>query len=357
MSVYLTPRERMDTLNTQYEPKGTMKNMFFPESASQLHSVKEIEIEIKKGTRSIAPYVRRGSDPIGTTLPGYTMVKYEAPGIAMSHTIAADELAEDKGFGNTVYDPQTPSENLRDRRGEVYTDWLDKIARRMEKQAVESITKFQITLDGEEYGNFVVNFDNTADHAIALTGTDTWDTASGSFTGDKVETLRTAARRINRDINYSGEVLVVMGVDAWYNFKNDESVQSDLDNRRMDIGSIRPELMGADGMRYEGYINGVGPIYTYENYYTDPDTGTITEYFEADRVLVTATPSVIDTDVHYGPVYRFDKSGAPVGMFKTKYFLNDYVNNRGSAIFMEIESHPLLIPKQIDGFVSINTEE
>lgn len=111
-----------------------------------------------------------------------------------------------------------------------------------------------------------------------------WNAADGDKFGDVRAMCRLLARRGLPAVD------LVLGSETAESFVDDDKVQKLLDNRRMEYGSLAPELTQYPGVAFMGRLNFGGFLLnlfdvneSYEN-----EAGVDTAYFPADGAMVTA---------------------------------------------------------------------
>ena len=156
--------------------------------------------------------------------------------------------------------------------------------------------------------------------------------------------------------------------NALKNFIANDDVQKALENRRVNIGEIRPTMTGA-GAAFYGFV-WVGvhefEIWTYAETYKDPQTGNPTRYLGDDKVIMISDQTRLDmvsarVPLPLGPDPRVANmlpgrlTSRAVGGGSFDVTPNVYTTPNGKQIMGELESRPLLIPVQIDGYGCLTT--
>lgn len=239
----------------------------------------------------------------------------------------------------------------------------DKISRAVELQASQALQTGKITLTNSA-GDTVYELDflPKASH-FPTVGTSWTDVANAPALAD-LESLAGTIRadgRINPNQLYFGS-------NAINNFIRNVDAKEALDNRRIDIGEIRPEFADS-GATFYGFV-WVGSyqfeMWVYPDTYTDPQTGLPVEYIDPNKVIMKSNNTRLDmtsaeVPLPLGPdprVARFlpgrmsSRASAANSFDVTP---NVYTTPNGKQIMGELESRPLLIPVQIDGYGCLDT--
>ncbi len=157
-----------------------------------------------------------------------------------------------------------------------------------------------------------------------------------------------------------------MGDTAFNNFIRNAEVKAQLDNRRMDVGSITPISRG-EGATFQGdfwigayKIN----IWTYTGRYEDPQTNVSTPFIAGDKVIMATAgarldatfggiPSIVPPDSRVLPFIPPRAANVTTGV---DLHLNAYLSPNGKQLTIETGSRPLFIPTDIDSYGCIDTE-
>lgn len=142
--------------------------------------------------------------------------------------------------------------------------------------------------------------------------------------------------------------MVIMGKQAANLFMADSKILDLMDKRRFDIGAMAPkELEG--GLTYYGHLNLPGvDIYGYDEVYLD-DTDNTTKPLIPDNMVVMI-PSTANFMRAYGLCTYLDDD-KKWHTAETARLLRDYVEHRPDRHFLELQTHPLLIPDKVDSWL------
>lgn len=235
----------------------------------------------------------------------------------------------------------------------------DKIQRAVELQASQILQSGTLTLTNKD-GDTVYTLDFSPKTTHFPTVSTSWGQAGADPLGD----LLSLANVIRADGLVDPDRLI-FGESALTNFLRDDNVKAVLDNRRMEIGQIAPEMRDS-GATFYGYV-WVGTyrmeIWAYPGTYKDPQTGTPTKYVDDDNVIMLSTRTRLDmtsarVPLPLGPDPRV--AGLLPGRLASRedrfdVTPNVYCTPNGKQIMGELESRPLLLPVQIDGFGTLDT--
>jgi hypothetical protein len=157
----------------------------------------------------------------------------------------------------------------------------------------------------------------------------------------------------------------IFGANAWTKFIQNDDVKALLDNRRMVLGGIAPEVRG-QGAKFMGFIE-IGDcrlnMWIYSGRYKHPQTGTSTRFMHPDKVIVRASsgrldatfgnvPRIVPPDARVAPFLPTRVSSRAGGM---DLHPNAWIDQTGENLYAGVSSRPLLIPTAIDTYGCLNT--
>jgi len=235
----------------------------------------------------------------------------------------------------------------------------DKITRAVELQASQILQTGILTLT-DDAGDTVYTLDFKPKSTHFPTAAIDWPDANY----DPIADLQALANIIRADGSVDPNRLV-FGEGAMSNFLNNAKVQAQLDNRRFEIGEITPEFVNS-GATFYGHV-WIGSyrfeLWTYPATFKDPQTSVVTKYITDDKVIMTSSMTRLDitsavVPLPLGPDPRV--AGLLPGRLTSieegfDVTPNVYATPNGKQIWGELESRPLLIPVQIDGYGCLNT--
>ncbi len=307
-------------------------------SQVEVSDTKYVDIDIYKGKRRLASFVSPRLQGKLVERRGYESFTYEPPYIKPKMiTTAADLLKRE--MGQTIYPAGINPQSRAERQlGKDLAELEEQITRREEWMAAQAIQLGQIEVIGDGIED-TIDFNMASSHLITLSGTDLWtDTTNSNPERD----LEDWAELILQD---SGLVVdtIIMGKDAARAFVDHPKVAAKLDNLRMFIGRVAPEKIRA-GMRYIGTLNSVSDIYVYHEWYYDEFSKTEKPMMDPKKVVMGSTAARCTK--HYGAIQDLRATGS------VPRFPKSWEEEDPSARFLMVQSAPLPVPHQIDGFVT-----
>ena len=233
----------------------------------QTFPTKSVDVDFKKGSRALAPFVHPKIG--GKTIPnsGYRTESYTPVLVAPNKITTVDDLLE-RAAGENPYSGRTPAERAVEKLAEDFAELTEMIVRREEWMAATAIFTGQIPIIGEGL-NEVIDFNFTNTETI-VTDALKWT----SPTADPLADLE----RWHETVQKNGFVncnICVMAKDVANAFVNNAKVKEVLDIKGYDLAVIKPRQL-PNGLTYIGSVHKMGlDIYQYNEWYldnwTDPD--------------------------------------------------------------------------------------
>lgn len=338
---------------------------FFVTTPRDIVLAESVKIDIRRGTRKIAPVISSISQIGGKLRKSiYTQKEFTPPVVAVSSDFAPGDLTN-KAFSMTEY--QTADEQytmqlqteIMDNMGEIER----QISRNPEYQASQIFQTGTMTLyDDQGNASFTIDFEPKAAH-FPTVGTD-WTDPAADMNGD----IMSLYEVIKKDSGVNARN-IVFGKDALKNYMKGNDFDKVFDITRINSGLFDPSERNPD-VNYLGDLL-VGykkfQCWLYEGEYEDPSASSsdILPFIEADKVLLLPDSGAANVDLRKvwcmvptitGVDPRFEGL-VPSAMVMGDRQLTTRVWVEGSAdtLNVELKARPLCIPVSIDAFGCIDT--
>ncbi len=331
-----TPRTLAEVVKTTPPVRTFLRDRFF--TNVKTFPTKRVDIDIVKGNRKMAAFIHPMVGGEIVQAEGYETKSYAPPLINPATISTADQLLE-RLPGEDMYSGKTPADRAAEKLIEEYNQLNDMTTRREEWMAAQVLTTGQLKVKGKGVDE-VIDFGLT--NKITLESTKKWGASAADIWGN----LKDWKQQVSRN-GFANANMVIMGKAAADAFMADATVAKLLDNRRIEIGAIKPEEMEG-GLTYYGHLNLPGvDIYGYDEVYLDDETGETKPLIPDNVVLMI--PSAASFMRAYGLCTYLDDAGAWHSA-ETDRLLRTYVEHRPDRRFIELQTHPLLIPDKIDSW-------
>ncbi len=360
MAVEITREGWLGLFTQMRSPNGFLSRMFTIKPGG-IYSGTKVGLDIQRFGEDVAIVIKQATGPNLNDFDEFTTKEFTPPAYGEAFPLNVNDLLNRMAgvdpFSAAGIDLASQMV-ARMAQGFVLID--DKIKRAVELQASQILQTGILTLTNAAGATvYTLDFKPKATH-FPTVGT-AWDQASSDPLGD----LESLAKVIRADGKVNPDRLV-MGSTALKNFLKHADVKEFLDNRRINIGEIAPEFTDS-GATFYGFVwvgAYVFEIWTYPETFNDPQTGNATDYVAADKVIMTSSRTRLDmtaarVPLPLGPDPRV--AGLLPGRLSSRtanfdVTPNVYATPNGKQIMGELESRPLLIPVQIDGFGCIDTQ-
>ncbi len=273
-------RTLMEPLNEKQPATTFLLRTFF--KGEKIFETKAIDFEKISGTRRLAPFVSPMRKGKLMEKEGRSMTSFEPPYIKGLGTLQPSDLNA-PAAGETIYaGGKKHGQRLAEKTGEIIAEQEDTIVAREEWMAAQALDSGVVVVKGDGVDT-AVDFGMPASHKVTLVGTDLWTDIVNSDPGAD---LKAWCKQNGKDSGVISNT-VVMGDDVWTAWSNHPKVEGKLDNRRIEQGQIKIELL-PEGVTFCGTYRDSGCIvdlYTYDSWFTDDD-GTVKPYVPVDKVWV-----------------------------------------------------------------------
>lgn len=333
----------------QLTPAATfLRDRYFPTNdASDIFATDDVLVEFRDGSKKLAPFVAPRKGGVTVLRAGYNMERYTPPFVAPRRILTLDELRK-RGFGEALYSQLTPEQRQQtlilrdaDELGELITNREEAMA--AETMLTNGCVMKHIADDVDKADEMEIRFYSEASNPATYTPTTKWDATGGKILKDLEAMIRMLTKRGLRASD------LVCSPDVADTIINDAAVQKLLDNRRIEIGKVEPELL-PDGAAIVARLNVLGRIISVISYdltYTD-DEGNDKLYIPSGKCVLTA-PGAGHTA--YGAVSQVEQSDGEFHTYTGRRVPKYVSSAEGNSRTLTISSRPLMIPNNKNPFI------
>ena len=197
--------------------------------------------------------------------------------------------------------------------------------------------------DVDKADEMEIRFYSEASNPATYTPTAKWDATGGKILKDLEAMIRMLTKRGLRASD------LVCSPDVADTIINDAAVQKLLDNRRIEIGNVEPELL-PDGAAIVARLNVLGRIISVISYdltYTD-DEGNDKLYIPSGKCVLTAPGA---GRAAYGAVSQVEQSDGEFHTYAGRRVPKYVSSAEGNSRTLTISSRPLMIPNNKNPFI------
>lgn len=296
-----------------------------------------VDIDIVKGKRRVATYVSPVEQGKLVTRDGFTTYSYKNPYIKHKMPTTSADLLK-RGAGENVYAAKSPAQRAAEQLGKDLSQLDDMITRAEELQAAQALFTGQVILRD---ANDALVFPMSSTHKVTLTSTDLWTDAASK----PLAKLRAFRRTIQQDsgLNPTDIIMGTSALEAFLAHADVKDGKGAVSSIKVDLGQIVPQNLPG-GVTYWGYLRDLGcDLWTYDNWYLGADGTTESAYVPTDKILMISREA------------RMDRLYAVIQDLKALYavprFPKTWEEEDPSVRMLMLQSAPLLVPHQVDGFL------
>jgi hypothetical protein len=320
-------------------PNPALLGRYFPRVETS--DTEEIHFDVLSTKRRIAPFVSPLVEGKVVAGHGFTTNTFK-PAYIKDKRVFDPSRPLKRSAGEQIGGSLTPEQRRQAYIASELQDQIDMITRRLEVMASEVIRTGKVTVVGDGYPQVVVDFGRTA----ALTPTALASTARwGQSAETPLENLQTWSDLVLKESG-TAPVDVIMGVDAWTEFRQNADVKARLDTRRVTGNGMDFGAQLVEGLSFRGTIDGYN-IWTYGGWYVDPADGVEKAIFPADQVAMTS--ELLEGVRAFGAI-RDGKAGYRA----LPYFPKIWEQEDPAVEFLMMQSAPLLVPLRTNASLGID---
>ncbi len=276
-------RTLLEAIERSYNPTTLLLDTFFPNVRTFV--TEEVDIDYKKGTRQMAPFVTSGSSGVNMARTGHATKSYKPPKMMPKRPINIENLNK-RGFGEELYSTRTPEQRAAEIRANDMVELADMNTRRMEWMAAQLLIYGTFTAkgysdDGQTYVEDTFTLDWT--QKDTLTSTDTWDNAGADIYGD----LSFMSREVSTNSNMVPGIGLCSFKTTDYFLKNTDLLKylAIPNAQNLSLMSLAPRIQSPQVVRF-GFIQSLNlEIFAYNGLYLDDD-GVTKQYIPDDYFMI-----------------------------------------------------------------------
>ena len=326
-----------------------LRDRYFPTNgATDIFATNDVLVEYRDGNKKLAPFVAPRKGGVTMLRNGYHMERFTPPFVAPKRNLSIDDLTK-RGFGEALYSQLTPEQRQQVLLLKDADEMGDFITRREEAMAAEVMLTNGCVMkhiaddvaEGDEQSIMFYSGDvNPAQYTPGVK----WDADGANIEAD----IGNMARMLTKYGLRAADL--VCSPDVAETIINDKKIQEKLNNRRYEVGDVKPEMLPA-GAAIVARLNILGRIISvisYDETYTD-DAGNDKLYIPAGKCVLTA-PAAGRTA--YGAVSQVEQSDGLVHTYAGKRVPKYLASAENNTRSLTISSCPLLMPNHKNAFIS-----
>lgn len=313
-------------------PKLFLLNSFFRQEQNE--QSEEIHFEVQHGRRRIAPFV----SPLK---PGQIVADNGSSVTSLKPAYIKDKRQFDpsaplrRRIGEQIGGVLSPEQRIQANLAASLLDQIETIDRRLELMATKALIDGKYTISGEGYPTKLIDFQRDPKQRVVLGSGSRWNEA-GANPLDHLQdwALQTA------QLTGVFPTEVVVDPLAWKAFRANAHVKERWGSLNANLATLTPAAAG-DGGKFMGSIDGFD-IYTYADWYVDPDDDQEKPYLPPGTVLLTSVNG-LEGYRAFGAI-RDEKAGYQA----MPYFPKSWLEEDPAVRWLLTQSAPLIIPYRVN---------
>ncbi|MEE0433906.1 MAG: major capsid protein [Peptococcaceae bacterium] len=325
-----------------------LRDRYFPTGDGDIFSTHSVLVEYRDGTKVVAPFVAERKGGVTMLRDGYEVKQYEPPRIAPRRALTLDDLKK-RGFGEAILPTLTDAQRQFAITTKDMQELDEMITRREELMCAEVMQENKLTMkhiaDDVTIGDeMVMQFYNGSSNPATYTPASNWSADSVTILKDIAAMIRMLTER------GLGATDLIVGTDVADVLINNKTIQTLLDNRRYELGEVRPVTLPQGVARIMTLnINGrMVDIFCYEEEYTDYATKETKPFIDPKNVILTAPGA---GRIAYGAVTQLEYSDGEFHTYTGKRIPKFIPNAEGNTRTITLTSRPLVMPKAQNPFI------
>lgn len=340
-------------------PPGFLSG-FFQSPAQNFHNTEKVEIDVVREDEDVAVVVTdlaaggRQNEINKYVNKGFTPPIYDEEG-----AITAYDMIKRQPGANPFADPNYGA-NAMVEAFRIFRVLENKIRRAIELMASQVLQTGILSLK-DKTGTvlYTLDYKPKATHHVTV-GT-AW--AANGSTGDPLADVEALAIVVRRD-GKRNPTKLVFGTTAWQRWLANAAVKERLRMDGLPIGQLAPQTRGK-GATFQGFI-WIGSyrfeMWTYDADYKDPQSGILTPYVTADKVIMLSDgarldltyggiPRIVEPDPRAMPFLPPRMSNSELGLDLST---NAWITPNGRSLMVSAGTRPLTIPTAIDTYGTLD---
>jgi len=299
---------------------------------------RQVQIDIVRELQEVANFRSPMSDPNVLERTPFERQTHTAPYIHESVALSPDDLTYVRP-GEDPYSETALAARMVDQMAEDAIYLKGRVKRKIELMASILLNGGKITISGDGFPSYTLDFKMPSGNKFVLTGSDQWSNAAST----PLEDMRLAIRTIAQESGLRPNVMHI-GSRSYDLMLAHADVKEYLDKRHATFIAIDPKFLPR-GVAHVGEFDSV-QMFTYDETYLEGGVAKL--YMPENRIFFGSTDAQCIRA--HGAILNFKALRA------MEYFVSESMDPRGKKLYRDIESAPLLGLSQSSAFGYMEVE-
>lgn len=358
MNTDFSTKELLQAFDSVTKPQTFLNSTFF--SVTEKFVTEKVEVQYRKGGRAMAPIVSPLLPGKVSQMPGYEVSEYKPATLKPARLITAADLQK-ASFGENVYSTRSPEERHAEMLAKNWVDMQDEIQRRLEYMSRQVLFEGKIDVIGDGVSDVI---DFGFKNKVALSGNDVWNNyasdGNGGYVVDPIEDIEDWRIDVLRDGGGVPNVLI-LAPDVAKVFMGHPAVKEKLESRRNEYMAVKPEFVSG-GVMYLGQLSSGLELYTYNEWVEGVAIDKLGNETKEQQALIPEGQILLASTnmkgkTAFGAVSLFNSDGI-AETYEAEWVPRMIANlETGSSMKQELISNPLIVPDNINGWLTAKVVE
>lgn len=334
-----TTRMMVRMLEQTYPAQTFFRDTFF---SNRVNMTSEYaDIDIRKGTRRVATYVKRKIGHTVVERQGFTTQSVKPELIAPMMVTTAEDILK-RSAGENIYGAKDPNQRMMEILARDMRELDNMITRAEELQCAQALYNGKIEMPVADDEGRIID-------VVVVDYSEHWNFDTVNWEDITASHPSYDFRRWRRSITQKSGLnpdICIVGANALEWLYLSKEWKEEQKYIRTTFGDYTPKNAPL-GATFVGYSPTVGmEMFTIDEWVLDAISGKEVALADPNKILIASTEAY--TSLIYGMVYD-----VAIGSFALPRVPKSFVRDEPSARYLKLSSAPIAVPHQTDAFLTV----
>jgi len=315
-------------------PETILRDNFF--SKKETFDTKDVQLDVKTEEKLLSNFVHTDARAHEASRDAVEKKTFTPPTVKETLNTKASDIVANAALGEPIgIDPDAKQKSIDLITEDMFT-LRNRNDRLLEWMAAELMTDGSVTISGEGFADYDLDFGMPAGNQVVLAGAAQWDQSTATPLRD----LRNLSTTVSQASGLMPNVFV-FGKNAMNLFLEHADVLAYLDSRRaivIAVETVRPSRGLVNIGNFDAHATMIAHVDNYKD-----SAGSMQQFVNEDMVLVGSTDAA--TLQAYGAIQDYEANFA-----RSEWFFKSFLKDNPSVRKLLFQSHPLLALTQSAAF-------